>query len=115
MIPNALTAAIFIVGVSTSAPAAPQAAPAAPESANLIRFSRAVKARFDSIKRDIVEAAEAVPESEYGFQPTRDVRSFGALIGHVADSQNFFCGAAADTTRITPTRSRNRRRRRRRR
>ncbi len=91
MITNALTAAIFIVGVSTSALAAPEAAP---ESANLIRFSRAVKARFDSIKRDIVEAAEAVPESEYGFQPTRDVRSFGALIGHVADSQNFFCGAA---------------------
>ena len=62
---------------------------------NLPRFSRGIKTRFDNIKRDIVEAAEAVPESEYSFKPTPEVRSFGEIVGHVADSQNFFCGVAA--------------------
>jgi len=69
-------------------------APAAPDPGNMTRFSRAIKARFDNIKRDIVEAAEGVPESEYAFKPTAEVRSFGQIIGHIADTQNYFCGIA---------------------
>jgi uncharacterized damage-inducible protein DinB len=42
-----------------------------------------------------VEAADAVPESEYAFKPTPEVRSFGEIIGHIADSQNYYCGVAA--------------------
>ena len=61
----------------------------------MTRFSRAIKARYDTIKRDIVEAADAVPESEYSFKPTPEVRSFGEIIGHIADTQNYFCGVAA--------------------
>jgi uncharacterized damage-inducible protein DinB len=69
-------------------------APAAADPGNVTRFSRAVKARYDNIKRDIVEAAEAVPDAEYSFRPTAQVRTFGQIIGHIADSQNFFCGVA---------------------
>jgi len=65
-----------------------------PDPGNLTRFSRALKTRFDSIKRDVVEAAEAVPESEYVFRPTPQVRTFGEIVGHIADSQLFFCGVA---------------------
>jgi uncharacterized damage-inducible protein DinB len=64
---------------------------------NLVRFSLAIQARYDSIKRDIVEAAEAMPEGEYSFRATPQVRTFAELIGHIADSQNFFCGVAAGT------------------
>jgi uncharacterized damage-inducible protein DinB len=70
-------------------------APVVSDPANMIRFSHGVKTRYDNIKRDIVEAAEAVPEGEYGFRPTPQVRTFGQIIGHVVDSQNFFCGVAA--------------------
>jgi uncharacterized damage-inducible protein DinB len=62
---------------------------------NMSRFSRGIKMRYDNIKRDVVEAAEAVPESEYSFKPTPQVRSFGEIIGHIADTQNYFCGVAA--------------------
>src|SRR5206468_11064021 len=62
---------------------------------NLTRFSRGVKARYDNVKRDVVEAAEAVPEAEYSFKPTPEVRSFGEIIGHIADTQNYFCSVAA--------------------
>jgi len=65
-----------------------------PDLGHLERFSRAVKTRYDSIKRDVVEAAEAVPESEYAFRPTSQVRTFGEIVGHIVDSQLFFCGVA---------------------
>ena len=35
-----------------------------------------------------------MPESDYGFRATAQVRTFGEIIGHIADSQNFFCGVA---------------------
>jgi uncharacterized damage-inducible protein DinB len=69
--------------------------PTGADPGNLTRFSRGITARYDAIKRDVVEAAEAVPESEYGFRPTPEVRTFGQIIGHIADSQNWYCGAAA--------------------
>ena len=72
-----------------------QAPAASDDPGNLTRFSKGIKARYDAIKRDIVEAADAVPESEYSFKPTPQVRSFAQLIGHIADAQNFFCGIAA--------------------
>ncbi len=88
-----LTSAALALGVTAaSGQTAPAAAPSDP--GNMTRFSRAIKARYDSIKRDIVEAADAVPESEYSFKPTPQVRSFGEIIGHIADAQNFFCGVA---------------------
>ncbi len=61
---------------------------------NLTRFSRSIKGRYDNVKRDVVEAAEAVPEAEYTFKPTPEVRSFGQIIAHIADTQNYFCGVA---------------------
>jgi uncharacterized damage-inducible protein DinB len=61
---------------------------------NLERFSRGIKARYDNVKRDIVEAADAVPESEYSFKATPEVRTFGQIIAHIADTQNYFCGVA---------------------
>ncbi len=46
----------------------------------------------------ISRAAEQMPESDYVFRPTPAVRTFGQLIGHLADSQFFYCAAALDET-----------------
>ena len=43
---------------------------------------------------NIVKAAEKMPEDNYSYKPTEDVRSFGQLIGHVANASFFFCSAA---------------------
>jgi uncharacterized damage-inducible protein DinB len=87
-------APIVVVALSAASPCAAQSQSAPTNPGNLARFSRALKDRFDSITRDIVEAAEVVPPGDYKFRPTPEVRSFGELIGHIADSQNFFCGVA---------------------
>jgi len=42
----------------------------------------------------VQRSAEQMPESLYSFRPTPQVRSFGEIIGHVADAQYMFCGAA---------------------
>src|SRR5258705_3323066 len=42
----------------------------------------------------VARSAEQMPESLFAFQPTKEVRTFGQLIGHVADSQYAFCAAA---------------------
>jgi len=45
------------------------------------------------VKDNIVRSAEKMPEANYSFKPTPEVRSFGQLIGHVADAQYLFCSA----------------------
>lgn len=47
------------------------------------------------ITNNIIRAAEKMPEENYSFRPTPEVRSFGQLVGHLADYQYVFCGAAA--------------------
>jgi uncharacterized damage-inducible protein DinB len=73
----ALSAAVVLSALATTAPARAQTSGPTEDHRNMNRLSQAVKAR------------------EYAFKPTADVRSFGELIGHIADSQNFFCGVAA--------------------
>ena len=86
--------ALTIAAVAVMAGAALAQTPASADPGNLTRFGHAIAARYDTIKRDIVGAAEAMPESEYGFRATPKVRTFAEIIGHIADSQNFFCGVA---------------------
>ncbi len=42
----------------------------------------------------LVAAAEQMPEADYAFRPTADVRSYGQLVGHVANAQFMICAAA---------------------
>jgi uncharacterized damage-inducible protein DinB len=47
-----------------------------------------------SIRRNLAEAAQLMPPSEYEFRPTPQVRSFAEVIGHVANANYFFCAQA---------------------
>jgi uncharacterized damage-inducible protein DinB len=50
---------------------------------------------YNVAKGNLVRAAEQMPEADYSFQATKDVRTFGKLIGHVADANFYFCSQAA--------------------
>ena len=39
----------------------------------------------------IMKAADAMPESKYSYRPTKDVRSFGEIVNHVADISYTLC------------------------
>src|ERR1700683_5222105 len=39
----------------------------------------------------ITKAAEMMPESKYSYRPTKDVRSFGEIVTHIADISYYLC------------------------
>src|SRR5215468_6899218 len=52
------------------------------------------KAMHATIRRDIAEAADAMPAEDFGFKPTPEVRSFAQLVGHLVNANFFFCSQA---------------------
>lgn len=54
-------------------------------------LSEALDRMHTGVARNVVEAAEKMPEAEYGFQPTKDVRTFAGFVGHVANAEFGYC------------------------
>jgi uncharacterized damage-inducible protein DinB len=52
------------------------------------------KALWDGVKNNVLRAAEKMPEENYAFAPADSVRTFGKLVGHVADAQFMICSMA---------------------
>jgi DinB superfamily len=52
------------------------------------------KGAYNSVKGYLTRAAAAMPEEDYSFKPTPDIRTFGALLGHIADHQMTYCSTA---------------------
>ena len=50
-----------------------------------------IKPLYEMAKSWLVKSAEMLPEADYGFKPTPAVRSFGQLIGHVANANYMMC------------------------
>jgi uncharacterized damage-inducible protein DinB len=57
-------------------------------------MSKETKGLYTAVKGNILKSAEKMPESNYAFKPSPDVRSYGAILGHLVDDQYFFCSAA---------------------
>ena len=82
-----------------------QAAPPA-KKVDLIGY---LQAGYAGTKADLTSAAEAMPETDYGFKPTSmpEVRTFGETIAHVASAQSNICarlGGVADASpKVVPT------------
>jgi len=74
---------------ASAAPAA-QAAPAVPTEP----LSRVLYGGYNSQKMNLTQSAEKVSEADYGFQPTKEVRTFGQMLAHVANTQFTYCAAA---------------------
>jgi uncharacterized damage-inducible protein DinB len=55
-------------------------------------LSAGAKRSYDIIKGYILKSAAKVPEAHYTFKPTPDVRSFGEIVGHIADANFVICG-----------------------
>lgn len=51
------------------------------------------KRAYGQVKDWLLRSAEKMPEENYSFKPVDTVRSFGQLVGHVADAQYLFCSS----------------------
>lgn len=54
----------------------------------------AVQRTFTEVSGWIARAAAMVPPDKYSYRPAQSVRSFGELIGHVADGYTYYCTRA---------------------
>ena len=80
---------------STDKPAAVAAAQANP----LSTYNKGI---YTGLKGILLRSAEKMPEENYGFKPTEAVRSYGQILGHVADAQYLFCSIALGENNPAP-------------
>jgi uncharacterized damage-inducible protein DinB len=66
--------------------------------ANPNPFSTYNKIFYARMKTILVSSAEKMPEENYNFKPTEAVRSYGQIVGHLADAQYNFCSLAVGET-----------------
>jgi uncharacterized damage-inducible protein DinB len=79
-----ITLALCLVAATAFAQDKPSAAQTNPYST----FNKEV---YSHVKQLLLRSAEKMPEENYSFKPVDTVRSYGQIIGHVADSQYYFC------------------------
>ena len=79
---------ILLAGVSVSL-VAQAPAPQTPTDP----IATALRTGFDNISRNVSESAAKMPEAEFAFKPTKEVRSFGEILGHIANTHYSYCSA----------------------
>src|SRR5205085_1953534 len=57
-------------------------------------ITQALKSAWVDAKGNVRASADVMPEAKYGFKPVEGVRSFGAILAHVAGATYEFCAAA---------------------
>ena len=65
-----------------------------PSPASPIALAVSLQRQQAAILRNLVESAEKMPDADYGYKASLDIRTFGQFIGHVANSQYQLCAAA---------------------
>lgn len=93
---RAIVSTVVLTLLSTAAFAqdsksTPESKPQAPQANPFSTFN---KIAYTRIKTILVSSAEKMPEENYNFKPTDAVRSYGQIVGHVADAQYNFCSMA---------------------
>lgn len=67
------------------------------------------KGLYSFVSNAVIGAAQKMPDENYSFKPTPEVRSFGQIVGHVADASYMFCsqtlGEANPTKGIEKTKT----------
>ncbi len=86
-----LPAAVLSAAALSAVAQTPAAPPANPISVSTAKI-------FTMLSGVAIAAAGKMPEENYAFKPAPDVRTFGQLVGHLADSQYYFCALAAGET-----------------
>jgi len=79
---TAMFAAIAVVQAAAQSPS--------PTGQKLTLSGQTIRG-YNAIQRDLLDAAELMPEADYAFKPTPETRPFGQLIAHVALSQFDTC------------------------
>lgn len=87
-------AAGLAFSVSASFAQAPQMQMAPQKISVVAGFQRS----YNATKQNLTQSLEMMPEANFSFKPTPEVRAFGQLFGHVANSMYGACSIAKGVT-----------------
>ena len=104
----AATAAL-LAAVALAQQPAPAAAPQAPV---VNPVATAFRDNAQRVAKNLIAAAEAVPADKYAYKPTPAQMSFGQIMVHLAEGNDFLCGTiggqkAPQRAKIAPTASKD--------
>src|SRR4051812_19497027 len=74
------------------------AAAAQPPPSGRVGTALGLQRNYAQMKNNITLSAEKMPDADYFFKPTPDIRSYGQLWAHVADAQFGQCSGAKGAT-----------------
>ena len=87
-----LILSVILASLSTHASA--QTTDAGADASLSPSLAAVAKSMHATIRRNIAEAAENMPAEDYAFRPTPQVRTFGEILGHIANANFLFCSQA---------------------
>ena len=94
---------------ATPAASGQQTAASAPQDLGPVAnpVTTAVKGQLPRFSKNMVAAAELMPAEKYGSKPSPEMNSFGHVVMHIAQSNNFLCakisGTAAPDVKLADT------------
>jgi len=99
-----LLSALVLTLLTAADLAAQQGAPA--DSAQVSNpVSTAVKGQMPRFAKNIVDAASAMPAEKFAFKPSPEMNTYGHLVMHIAQTNNFLCAkisaASAPDAKLT--------------
>jgi len=65
----------------------------AAQSASSNPVSDAFRQNASSVGKNLIAAAESMPADKYGFKPTPAQMSFGQIVVHLSEGNDYLCGA----------------------
>jgi hypothetical protein len=93
---------LLFVGVLCAAPVAAQTPEVmAKLAANPV--SQTTRIMLEEHSRNMIAAADLMPADKYSFQPTPAQMTFGQLIAHIVQTNEFLCSAIAGAPKAPPT------------
>jgi hypothetical protein len=57
-----------------------------------------VQAAYNRVKPNVLKAAEKMPEADFQYKPTADIRAFARIVNHVTEAQFHTCSALTGAT-----------------
>ncbi len=52
-----------------------------------------VQASYNRLKPNVVKAAEKMPDADYQYKPTADIRTYARIVNHITEAQQHTCSA----------------------
>lgn len=85
----AVVVAMFILSYAPYAHA--QEKGSSSHDSDMSALIEAAEGMYGGVKKIVLKTAELMPEEHYNFRPVDTVRTFGQIVGHIADAQYAMC------------------------